>query len=210
MKNLTKWCLSSIAAISLSSQAFAFVDGPKIEEISIRSIQANGSGCPPGSTTKLTLDTDGSGSADFFQLTFSQFFVERPGIIKKNCIVEVVLGVPQGWTFTIGDIEYEGYADVDQRHIGVMDTAYQFPFFSNRVRSSLKLNGPYADDYVKEDKIGISSLVFSPCGRTVPLNINTSIMLRQKPGTNGGYSFMDVERQSGLFTEVFRLQWRRC
>lgn len=186
------------------------VAAPKVSEVSIISLQSNGSGCPVGSTTELVLDTDGSGSADFFQLTFSEFNVERPGRVKKNCIVEIVLGLPQGWSFTIGDIEYEGYADIDRRHIGLMQTDYVFPLFSNRVGSTLNLPGPYANDYLKKDLIGIESLVYSPCGRTVPLNINTSIMLRQKPGQIGGYSFMDVERQTGLFTEVFRLQWRRC
>ncbi len=191
----------------LTSLAWA---APNIRDVSIISLQANGSGCPPGSTTDLVLDTDGSGSADFFQLTFSEFNVERPGRIKKNCIVEVVLGLPQGWSFTIGDIEYEGYADIDPKHIGRMETEYVFPLFSNRVGSRLDIPGPYADDYLKQDRIGISSLVFSPCGRTIPLNINTSVMLRQKPGMRGGYSYMDVERQTGLFTELFRLQWRRC
>ena len=64
---------------------------PSLDEIDILSVQANGSGCPVGSTTELIVDTDGSGSADFFQVTFNQFNVERPGRVKKNCLVEVLL-----------------------------------------------------------------------------------------------------------------------
>lgn len=207
MKTIKSFALAICTLALPTSLAFS---APNISEVQIRSIQANGSGCPPGSTTDLILDTDGSGSADFFQLTFNRFFVERPGRIKKNCIVEVVLGLPQGWTFTIGDLEYAGYADVHPNHVGRLETDYRFPLFSNNVKTDLTLAGPFSDDYVKRDQIGISSLIFSPCGRTVPLNINTSIMLQQKLGTSGGYSFMDVERQTGLFTEILRLKWRRC
>ncbi|MCX6128190.1 MAG: DUF4360 domain-containing protein [Proteobacteria bacterium] len=183
---------------------------PNINEVQIKSIQANGNGCPVGSTTKLLVDTDGSGSADFFQITYSAFSVTRPGIPAKNCIVEAVLGIPQGWSYSLVDVQYEGYAEIDSKHVGRIQTNYNFPFFSNTVSTSKDLVGSFAGEYSKNDSLSLLTAVWSPCGKVAPLNMNTRISLMQKPSTSGGQSFMDVERQSGLLRQIFNIRWKRC
>lgn len=206
MRNLMK-CSALILGLGLSGLAFGV---PNINEIQIKSLQANGNGCPVGSTTKLLVDTDGSGSADFFQVTFSAFTVNKPGVSAKNCIVEAVIGIPQGWSYSLIDVQYSGYADIASNHIGRIQTTYNFPFFSNSVTTYKDLNGTFVGDYAKTDTLGLLAAVWSPCGKTAALNMNTRISLRQKPSTTGGESFMDVERQSGLLTQVFSLQWKKC
>jgi Domain of unknown function (DUF4360) len=183
---------------------------PNINEVQIKSLQVNGNGCPIGTTTKLLVDTDGSGSADFFQVTYSEFSVTRPGIPAKNCLVEALIGIPQGWSYSLLNVQYEGYAEIDSKHIGSILTKYNFPFFSNTVSTNKDLPGSFVGEYSKNDFLSVLATVWSPCGKVAPLNMNTRISLRQKPNTSGGNSFMDVERQSGLLVQVFHIKWRRC
>jgi len=206
---MRKFFNASALAVMVSLPGLLFAV-PNINEIQIKSIQANGNGCPLGTTTKLLVDTDGSGSADFFQVTYSEFSVTRPGIPAKNCLVEALIGIPQGWSYSLLDVQYEGYAEIDAKHIGSILTKYNFPFFSNTVSTTKDLEGSFVGEYSKDDFLGILAQVWSPCGKVAPLNMNTRISLRQKPGTSGGSSFMDVERQTGLLVQVFNIKWRRC
>lgn len=193
--------------LGVAGQSYA---APAIDEVQVKNLQANGSGCPVGSTTKLLVDTDGSGSADFFQVTFNQFDVERPGKSKKNCLVTAVLGIPQGWSFSVINVQYEGYAEIHKKHIGRLTTKYNFPFFSNSVTTQKNIPGYFEGEYSKQDTLGLFATVWSPCGKVAPLNMNSRLMISQKPRTRGGNSFMDVERQSGLLVQKWHLKWRRC
>ncbi len=206
---MRNWIKFAIACTYLASPSLIFAI-PSVNEVQIMSVQANGTGCPVGSTTHLLVDTDGSGSADFFQVTFSEFYVERPGTFVKNCVVTAVLGIPNGWSFSIIDVAYDGFADIDQNHNGSITTRYNFPFFSNTVTTSKNLTGAFVGPYTKNDTLGLLAAVWSPCGRTAPLNMNTRISLSQKPRTHGGQSYLGVEVQSGLLTQIWGLRWRRC
>ena len=188
----------------LSTSLFA---GPRVEEIGILSVQANGSGCPVGSTTELIVDTEGDGTADFFQVTFSDFYVEKPGIPSKNCLVEVLLDIPQGWRFSMAQVHYEGYAEISRIHRGRISTSYEFPFFSNRVTTRKVLGAGFNGEYKKQDTLGLFTAVYSRCGVRAPLNMNTRISLS---GPNRSYSFLGLERQTGLLTQIWAIQWKRC
>ena len=193
-----------ITVLLYASRAMAT---PSVQDIEILSIQANGTGCPVDSTTELVVDTKGDGTADFFQVTFSEFFVEKPGIPVKNCIVEVLLQIPQGWRFSVVNVSYEGYASLSNWVTGNLSTKYEFPFFSNEVTTNTSLERGFEGPYEKEDTLGLFTGVYSPCGILAPLNMNSRLVL---VGPNFGYSYMGIERQSGLLTQIWALQWKKC
>ena len=197
-------CLVLGSMMLLSSAAFA-------EVLKIKSVTANGSGCPTGSASTLVMDTNYDGKADFFQVSYAEFVAERPGTATKNCMITVQVEVPRGIQFSILTVESKGYADISEVHKGVFTTSYDFAFAGGTQRTQGTLTGPYAGEFGKLDRFPAPS--WSPCNQNFPLNINNRIAIQKNPSVtyeNGYYSVMQVDRTSGMFTQLFAITWQPC
>ena len=173
-------------------------------------IAAGGPGCPQGSYSTLLTATKPGGPIDFFEVIYDDFSVEkyegsRAKEARKHCTVAVDMFIPQGWQFSLVDVHYEGFADIQRGSMGTLNTSYFFPQHSNRVSTSKRLRGPFVGDYNKEDTIGIFSKVWSPCGLKIPLNMKSTLHVRGR-----GDAFMTVDQQTGKLTQKWGFSWRKC
>jgi len=183
---------------------------PDPNQVFIRNITANGSGCPIGS-----VGSDISPDAKAFTLTFSDYQAEMgPGIplseSRKNCQVSVAMNIPQGWSYTLLKVDYRGFATLDPGVIGQQRSTYYFQGASGRTNSgSLFTNmyGPYSKDFIVSDDIEIQDLVWSPCGVTRSLNINTEVRLQ---GPRGSRGYITQDSIDGELTQTYLISWRRC
>jgi len=71
------------------------------------------------------------------------------------------------------------------------------------MESTLTLKGPYSDNYVKEDKFGVETTVWSPCGVEGMLNINSEV--RISPLDNKNVGLLTVSAPGDV-----ELQWQEC
>ncbi|MDQ3234176.1 MAG: DUF4360 domain-containing protein [Pseudobdellovibrionaceae bacterium] len=182
------------------------------EPITIKKIQYNGTGCPLGTVAKNI-----SEDKTAFTLTFSEFVAEAgPGISlsagRKNCVATLVLDVPAGWQYSIGSFFYRGFMDLDQGIKAEHSASYFLEGQGKTGTFASSKWGPYESDYVYNDKVGISSAVWSPCGVERALNINTSIRVSN---TNAGafpsaQGLITNDSIDGQITQVWGLTWRRC
>ncbi len=178
--------------------------------LSIQSAKANGSACPPGSTTITTIDSDYDGSTDLIQVTFSEFFVERPGRTVKNCLLELLVNVPRGYQFSVFRVNNKGFVDIHNLHNGRIDTQYEFPFVG-RWTAPVLFNGPYSGEFEYYADFPASS--WSPCNVRVPLNLNTRASITRKTGVlneSMAYSIIQVERSTARFIQYYYINWRYC
>ncbi len=194
-----------LGSLLLTTVAFA-------TELSIVDVSAIGSGCPTGTVDTLVMDTNHDGRDEFFQVSYAEFVAERPGTASKNCQITLQVNVPRGFQFSVLAVESAGYADVHAYHNGVVRTTYEFPMtgLPSRVTQGT-ISGPYAGDFKKADQYAVPT--WSPCNQNFPLNINNRISLQKKPSVSsetGAYSLIQVDRTSGLFTQLFSIQWRSC
>jgi hypothetical protein len=150
-------------------------------------------------------------------LTFSEFVAEAgPGISlsagRKNCVATLVLDIPSGWQYSITSFFYRGFMALDKGIQAEHSASYFLEGQGKTGTFTAKNFGPYENDYVYNDKVGIASAVWSPCGVERALNINTAIRVsntnaRAYPHAQGLITNDSID---GQITQVWGLTWRRC
>jgi hypothetical protein len=208
------------AILALSSSAFlssALVaqDTPNPNLITIKTIDALGTGCPVGSySANLSPDKKA------FTLSFSEFVAEvGPGIplsaARKNCSVTLTLSVPAGWQYSIGTFNYRGFMDLAAKVRADHSTSYFFQGTGETGTFTATTTGPVVKDFVYTDKIGLASVyipdTWSPCNVDRALTINPSIRLTKLTGAASDVqSLITNDTVDGEINQVFGLAWRRC
>jgi hypothetical protein len=196
-----------IAAAIFASTASAYADAPS--EVRIKSIEYAGSGCPAGSVAE-NVSTD----KQAFTLLFDSFIAEAgPGVPlrekRKNCQLLVDLEFPQGWTYTIASIDHRGYASLEKKVVGIHKASYYFQGQGQSGTLETKIKGEKDDDYHLRDLVGLSALVWAPCGARRALNINTQIQVDNSANKRAA-GLMTVDSVDGQLTQIFHLKWERC
>lgn len=202
-RTLLQWAVAASAAIFSAS---ALADAP--DYVEIKKIMHAGSGCPAGSVAENV-----SPDKQAFTLLFDSYIAEvGPGISarekRKNCQISVVLDFPQGWTFTIADIDYRGYASLERGVTGVQKASYYFQGDAKTGSLETYFRGPLDKDYHIRDTLGVSALVWHPCGAKRALNINSQIRLDQE--RRNAVGLLTTDSVDGVFTTVYNLKWKRC
>lgn len=195
------------SAFAMLAASSAFAQAP--DYVRVRSINFAGSGCPAGSVA-----TNVSPDRQAFTLLFDSYIAEvGPGISarekRKNCVVNVDLDFPQGWSYTIFTVDYRGYLDLANGHVGTQQTSYYFQGSSATARLTTNVRGPQARDYQIRDTLGVTALVWSPCGAQRALNMNTEVRIDNTRNRNLS-SIMTIDSIDGQFKHIYGIQWRRC
>ena len=131
-----------IFALSLTQSGMAAPEG-----VSLRSVVFTGSGCPAASSEPgAVLDEDAG-----LVLTLPSILVEwGPSVAKvlsrKNCIITLDMALPEGWQYSLGGMENNGYVKLDQGLRAVLTTQY---FFEGGVgqRLAQTFEGPVENDF---------------------------------------------------------------
>jgi hypothetical protein len=174
-------------------------------------VKANGTGCPAG-----TWDTSISPDGQTFTVTFSAYEVSvEPGKLMdvKDCALAIRLHTPQGFSFSVSDFYYSGYAFMDKAGMTGKQTAkYYFqgnPIPSESLSKTKSVTGPYDSDYVFAEQVGLPDLVWSPCGTTRDLNVQSRLRLLNNSAKTGTGT-MDTLSVDGNVQLKFNLHWRTC
>ncbi len=182
-------------------------EGPNPNEVKIASIAYAGSGCPAGSVSESVAP-----DAKAFTLLFDSYVAEAgPGVLlkegRKNCQIAVDLRFPQGWSYTIFDVDYRGYVQLDRGASGLQKTNYYFQGQSLGPSLQSTFTGPADKDYHIRDSLGIDAVVYSPCGLSRALNLNTQVRVT---ASGGRRAMMTTDSIDGQLTHVYGIRWRRC
>ncbi|KAJ2899484.1 uncharacterized protein MKZ38_003041 [Zalerion maritima] len=150
---------------------------PSEHEVEIVSISFAGSGCPAGTVA-------GQLSSDLTTITllFSEYTAMAgegvfPTEYRKNCQLNVKLQYPQGWQYSVFKADYRGYAYIPEGDTGTCKATYYFSGQTDQITSTMVIQGPFDDNYIKTDQFGLESTVWSPCGQEGLLNINSEVRI---------------------------------
>ena len=149
-----------------------------------------------------------------FTLLFDEYVVEAgPGVSRregrKACQINVDMQFPQGWSYSIMDVDYRGYVSLDRGVTGVAQSDYYFQGQRGSARLSTTFRGPIDQDYEYRDSLGISAVVWSPCGASRSLNMKTQIRVDNNRARRGT-GLLTVDSVDGQLEQVYGIQWRRC
>jgi hypothetical protein len=166
-----------------------------------------GTGCPNG-TASVSLSPDETE----LSILFDQYSTEAGGVTgkmidRKSCNISVPVAVPQGYSVAIFQVDYRGFIAVPAG--GLSDFTAEYFWAGSRgptVRRTFY--GPQNQNFTLGDKLIASTLVWSACGDSVNLRVNTSLRTQTNRNYEQAIGMVDsADISSGV---VYHLQWRRC
>lgn len=199
--------MKKILAIAALLVAGAFAGSAQAQQdISLGQPGYGGTGCPDGSAS-VTLSPD----AKSLSIIFDEYFVEAGGSTnksfdRKSCNIAIPVFVPQGLSVSILNIDYRGYNNIPS---GAKSTFAVEYFFAGAKGPTFEksFNGPIDDDYLINNKLQASALVWSACGASVNLRTNSSIRVQTKQNKE---ALATVNSQDVSAAIVYQLQWKKC
>lgn len=212
---MRKLLLAGAAALAmiagLASPANAWPTNPPPDKIIIDVVTVNGSGCPAG-TAAVAVSPDNTA----FTVTYSAFMAQvgvgaAPTDFRKNCQLNLLVHVPQGFTYAIQETDYRGFAHLEKGASATERANYYFQGDAQTTPISHALNGAFDDDWQNTDLNDVAQLVYLPCGETRNFNINTE--LRVSAGTSDPTkttSFISMDSTDGSITTTYHFAWKQC
>ena len=197
--------LSLVATVSvfISSMAFAQLQGGLV----LGQPAYGGTGCPAG-TASVTLSPE----QDAISILFDQFVAEAGSstgkrVDRKNCNLAIPVQIPQGYSVSVIQTDYRGFNLVPSGGYNRLDTEY-FWAGVRGPRFSKVFSGPQNANYTQTNGIIADTLVWTPCGASITLRVNSSIMAQSNSRMEQSMMTVDTaDITSGL---IYHVQWRRC
>ena len=204
----------TLSALSLPGPAFgvvpaADVSTPPSEQVTLDLQTVNGSGCPAGTAT-ATMQSDNTG----FRITYTAFLAQDGGAVantdfRKNCQVNLLVNIPQGFTFAIAKADYSGRAHLETGATALERSNYYFQGSSDNNYVDHTFSGPLNGGWRATDITAAADLVYAPCGVVRSLNINTE--LRVDAGTSSAKtSYISMRASDGDVYTLVQFQWKQC
>ncbi|MET8450441.1 DUF4360 domain-containing protein [Streptomyces sp. NPDC005209] len=193
-----------------ASSSSPVIDNPPPDKIVIDVATVNGSGCPAG-TAAVAVSPDNTA----FTVTYSDYLAQAggnsdPTAFRKNCQLNLIVHVPQGFTYAIASADYRGFASLQSGASGTQRASYYFQGSPNTASKTHPFSGPYNDDWQATDSTDWAQLVWSPCGVLRNFNINTELRVNAGTSAPGKVSFMTMDSTDGDISTVYHLAWKQC
>ncbi|CZR61310.1 uncharacterized protein PAC_11206 [Phialocephala subalpina] len=204
--------LSTLITFSLALVAFAAPaptsPSPPPGQVSITGISYGGTGCPQGSVGSFI-----SGDKQTFTLIFDNYVASiGPGVAvtenRKNCQINLDLAYPSGFQYSIFNTVYRGYVGIDAGVTARQQSTFYFSGQSAQCSTGTNFNGPRSGDYSVTDSLTLSSTIWSPCGASTALNINSQVRLTSNNSQATGQ--ITDDSIDGKITFVVGVQWQQC
>ena len=200
--------LASTALAGAPASAGNIFDDPPSDHIVIDLVAMAGSGCRPG-----TADVAVSPDNKAFTAIYSEYLAQAgPGIAgtegRKNCQLNVLVHVPQGFTFAIAKVDYPGYGLLQKGATASQRANYDFQGMSKGTYTNHPLTAPLDDNWMASDDVPVAAMVWHPCGEMRNLNINTE--LRVAKGTSTDASFVTMDSTDGSISTTYHFAWKEC
>ena len=208
-----RWAVAFAAALATLavpgvSQADETSAPPAAGQVTLEVQTVNGSGCPAGTAT-VAMQPDNTG----FRIKYTDFRAEdggtaEPTAIRKNCQVNLLVHIPQGFTFAIARADYVGRLHLESGATALERSNYYFQGSSDNNYADHAFAGPLDGAWRATDITAAADLVYAPCGVTRSLNINTE--LRVAAGASAAKSYISMRTSDGEVYTLVQFQWKQC
>lgn len=166
-----------------------------------------GTACPQG-TVSATVSPDGNEVS----ILFDQYVAEAgagsgKSLDRKSCNIAIPVHVPQGYSVSIFQVDYRGFAAIPSGGRGQFNVEYFFAG-SRGLRANKSLRAGTQSDYLFTDRLEASALVWSACGASTNLRMNTSLLVASNSRRDQAMATVDsIDVSNGI---VYHIQWKRC
>ena len=179
----------------------------RAEGLKLGEPQYAGTGCPAGSASVALSPEEST-----LSVLFDQYVVEAGGngkqFDRKNCNLAIPIKIPQGYSYSIIAVDYRGFVSVPRGGRAQLSVNYFLSNAPGTVRTTKSFQGPLQSDYVKNDRLGLEAIVWSPCGADTILRTNTAMLVQSNGMMDDAMATVDsIDVGTGI---EYHLQWRRC
>ena len=197
-------------ALPASHTASPVFDNPPPDKIVIDVATVNGSGCPQG-TAAVAVSPDNTA----FTVTYSQYLAQAggnsdPTAFRRNCQLNLIVHVPQGFTYAIASADYRGFLSLQPGASATQKASYYFQGSPNTVPKTHPFSGTYNDDWQATDSTDWAQLVWAPCGVQRNFNINTEVRVNAGSSSPSKVSFMTMDSTDGDISTIYHMAWKEC
>ena len=206
MVKLAAFCAVLFSCLTLAPASANAATADQPPYFTVHLLSANGSGCPAGSAAVS------QASDKAFTVTYSQYIAAAgdgapPLSFRKNCQLNLGVGVPAGWTFGITAVDYRGYAHLGNSAHGTLSASYYYACLPGTYRQQHPMFGPTDGDYEFMDRAPI--VAFAPCHFHTTLNVNTE--LRTYRGSDPSYlNVLTMDSTDVNMSTIYHLAFHRC
>ena len=182
------------------------------DEVYLEAISYAGTGCPAGSVAVSALQGGGGVVLDFDDRFCAAIGPHvPPSLWSKNCNVNFRLHYPQGYTFTLFKTEYIGHVELDRGIQAIEESSFWFAGAPPPPPPPYKATwtGALSTNYDITHAFDEGALVWSPCGASTTLNVNTRITL-DRSGNTGGQGSICLDKIKEKVKTIISIQWKRC
>jgi hypothetical protein len=203
----------TLSALALPGQAFGSGSAAEAEApstpVTVAVQTVNGSGCPAG-TASATMLPDNTG----FRITYSSFIARAGGGVpatdfRKNCQVNLLVYIPQGFTFAVARADYWGRLRLAAGASALERSNYYYQGSSDDNYVDHPISGPVSGTWHTIDVTDDSELVYAPCGAVRSLNINTELRVDAGSAT-ATTSYISLRASEGDVYTLVQFQWKQC
>ena len=144
---------------------------------------------------------------------FDQFKAEAGNttgrrIDRTACNLRVPIQVPQGYSVALIGIDYRGFNAVPGNGAYTEFNAEYFYAGNRGPRFTRRFRGPVSDEYLINNKLIATNLVWSPCGQEVIFGINAGATAMANSQMDQTMMIVDsADITAGL---LYQFSWRRC
>lgn len=188
----------------------ASAEAPPMAGITLDVVSVNGSGCPPG-TASVSVLPDGSG----FRVSYRDFLARAGGSadpveFRKNCQLNVLVHIPQGFTFALASADYRGRARLEAGATALQRTNYYLQGAPDNNYVDHSFAGPMFSGWQTSDVIPVTELVYAPCGEQRNVNVNTELRVDEGSLNAARTSSMSMRAADGNVDTLVHFQWKQC
>jgi len=201
----------ALAALAVAAPADRVIldDGdaqPNPNEVFVHSISYGGSGCKQG-----TVGHSFSNDRKSFTLIFDEFVASSgPGVAatesRKNCQLNINMKLPNGFSYSVATFDYRGYVQLPKGATAEQKSIYYFQGETSQASAGTRFAGPISKDYLVSDAVPFGGMVWMPCGRIIPLNINAQVRL----SAGAQQAQITTDSIDGKVRQILGLQFRKC
>ena len=167
-----------------------------------------GNGCPAGSAS-VSITDDGK----TMSVLFDQFAAEAGNttgrrIDRKSCNLRVPIKVPQGYSVALIGVDYRGFNAIPGSGAYTEFNAEYFYAGARGPRFSRRFQGPQNNEYLINNKLIATNLVWSQCGAEVIFGINAAATAMANSQMQQTMMIVDsADITAGI---LYQFSWRRC
>ena len=180
------------------------------DKITLDVVTVNGSGCPAGTADVATL-SDNTG----FRVTYREFLARaggdaNPVEFRKNCQLNVLVHIPQGFTFAIASADYRGRSRLEAGATALQRTNYYFQGSADNNYVDHSFAGPLSGVWHTTDETPVTELVYAPCGEYRNINLNTELRVNEGSPNANKVSSMSMRTTDGNVDTIVHFAWKQC